>query len=181
MYREWYGATGPDVGLRLQAEQIAAGVKEREAGEKMALAVADPSIWAEAGASHGVPGPSIGEKMARAGVVWQPADNRRKQGWDQVRGRLLGDVDGNPMLVVFDTCTEFIRTFPVLQHDELRPEDLDTTSEDHEADCTRYLCMARPWARPTPQPAKPLIDTRLPTMAEVIRQTERRRSMGRRI
>lgn len=181
MYREWYGASAPDVGVRLLAGQIATGIKEREAGEKIALAVADPSIWAEAGAAHGVPGPSIGEQMARAGVMWQPADNRRKQGWDQVRGRLEGDAEGNPMLVVFDTCPEFIRTFPVLQHDKLKPEDLDTDAEDHQADSTRYFCQARPWARPVPQPAKPIIDTRLPTMAEVVRQAERRRSMGRRI
>lgn len=181
MYREWYGASAPDVGIRLLAGQIAAGIKEREAGEKIALAVADPAIWAEAGASHGAPGPSIGEQMARAGVMWQPADNRRKQGWDQVRARLEGDAEGNPMLVVFDTCPEFIRTVPVLQHDELKPEDLDTDAEDHQADSTRYFCQARPWARPVPQPAKPIIDTRLPTMAEVVRQAERRRSMGRRI
>ena len=56
------------------------------------------------------------------------------------------------MLVVFDTCREFLRTVPVLQHDARRPEDLDTTAEDHIADETRYACMARAW-QPTPPPA----------------------------
>jgi hypothetical protein len=35
------------------------------------------------------------------------------------------------MLVFFDTCIHSIRTIPALQHDEARPEDLDTTAEDH--------------------------------------------------
>lgn len=130
-YREWYGAAGPDTGIRLQAEQIAEGIRSREKGETMAISVGDPAIWAEAGASHGVPGPSIGEKMAKAGAPFSPADNRRKQGWDQFRGRLLGDAEGNPMMIVFSTCTDFIRTVPVLQHDKLKPEDVDTEAEDH--------------------------------------------------
>ncbi len=47
------------------------------------------------------------------------------------------------MLAVFDTCRDFIRTVPVLQHDRLRLEDLDTSAEDHIADETRYACLAR--------------------------------------
>ena len=38
------------------------------------------------------------------------------------------------MLVVFDTCRDFIRTVPVLQHDPDKAEDLDTSAEDHAAD-----------------------------------------------
>ena len=88
--------------------------------------------------------------MAKAKVRFKPSDKRRRQGWDQVRGRLVGDDDGNPMMVVFDTCKDFIRTVPVLQHDDLKPEDLDTKSEDHVADDTRYMAMARPWMKPKP-------------------------------
>jgi hypothetical protein len=32
-----------------------------------------------------------------------------------------------------------------MQHDENRPEDLDSDLEDHAADQTRYACMARPY------------------------------------
>jgi len=39
----------------------------------------------------------------------------------------------------------FIRTVPVLQHDQSRVEDLDTEAEDPAADETRYACMSRPW------------------------------------
>jgi hypothetical protein len=75
-------------------------------------------------------------------------------GWDQVRARLEGDADGHPMMVFFETCADSIRTLPALQHDELRPEDVDTTGEDHAADEIRYACMSRPYVRPVKQPAK---------------------------
>ena len=53
--------------------------------------------------------------------------------------------DGLPMLVVFSTCIDFIRTVPFLQHDPDRPEDVMTDSEDHCGDEARYACMSRPW------------------------------------
>jgi hypothetical protein len=54
------------------------------------------------------------------------------------------------MLVVFDTCRDFIRTVPVLQHDANRAEDLDTSAEDHVADEVRYACLSRPMVANTP-------------------------------
>ena len=49
------------------------------------------------------------------------------------------------MLFFFNTCTDAIRTIPTLQHDKLRPEDLDTNSDDHCADTCRYAVMSRPY------------------------------------
>jgi hypothetical protein len=142
-YREWYGAGAPNVGLRLGAEAIAEGIlaRERAAGDVIAYGVADPAIFAEDG------GPSHAETMRRAGVCWRPADNSRGPGWGQLRARILGDAEG-PMLVVFATCRDFIRTVPGLAHDAARPEDLDTSAEDHAADEARYACMSRPWIAP---------------------------------
>jgi hypothetical protein len=51
------------------------------------------------------------------------------------------------MIVTFDVCTDSIRTIPALQHDQDRPEDLDSDGEDHAADEWRYACMSRPWVR----------------------------------
>lgn len=151
-YREWYGSNGkPNEGLRLTAENVADGIKFREARDKIAYGVADPSIFREDG------GPSIGERMRRTGLQWKPADNARVPGsgamggWDQMRARINGPRDedgkalGPAMLFVFDTCRDFIRTVPTLQHDTSRPEDLDTDGEDHVADEARYACMSRPW------------------------------------
>lgn len=153
-FAEWYGATAPDTGMRLQADQIADGILYLEKGlgiEKISLSVADTAIFAEQGAGLGYKGPTIAEQMAKRGVRFQPADKRRNQGWDQMRGRMIGDGDKNPMLVVTTKCQDFIRTVPVLQHDKLRPEDLDTDGEDHAADEARYMCMTRPWTAKTPQ------------------------------
>ena len=192
LYREWYGSNGqPDVGLRMEAEDIARGIVARETIghdekgrpvlEKIAMAVADTQIFAQDGAAYGYRGPTIGERMnkvlgAAGSTPWLAADKSRRQGWDQMRGRLAGDLDGNPMMVVFDTATDFIRTVPALQHDPLAPEDLDTDSEDHGADCCRYVMMSRPWARPTPKEPGPLIDTQTPTLAAVVKATQRRRA-----
>jgi hypothetical protein len=91
---------------------------------------------------------------------WRPADNTRVgklgtlSGWDQMRARIKGQ-DGRPMLYVFETCRDFIRTVPVLQHDPDKPEDLDTGAEDHAADCARYACLSRPW---TTEPKRPSND-----------------------
>ena len=65
---------------------------------------------------------------------------------------------GKPMIYFFDTCTASIRTIPVLQHDAKRPEDVDTESEDHAADETRYACMSRPWLKKKPDPYDRSVD-----------------------
>lgn len=150
-YREWYGCQPgkPNTGLKLTTEAVAAGIRERDAADRIAYSVADPAIFAEDG------GPARSEVFARNGVVFRRADNRRvgtagaMGGWDEMRQRISG-ADGVPMLFVFDTCRDFVRTVPLLQHDRARPEDLDTDSEDHIADEARYACMSRPWVRPKP-------------------------------
>jgi hypothetical protein len=145
-YREWYGASSPNVGLKLTLEEVAEGIKQRSHGEKYSYTVIDPSMLQQSG------GPSLGERLYRAGVGphLKAADNRRIShkgamgGWDMLRHRMKGDGE-HPMLFVFTTCRDLIRTLPALQHDPDRPEDLDTSAEDHAADECRYACMSRPW------------------------------------
>ena len=171
--REWSGARGPNIGLKLSNGQIADGILSREAGERISHGMADPAIFRTDGV------PSIAEQMARCGVRWRRADNRRVpgcgpvSGWDQVRQRLIGDESGRPMLFCSATCTDSIRTVPALQHDEANPEDVDTASEDHAADEWRYACMSRPWARPRPPP--PPDTARGPTFGELIDRQRRKR------
>jgi len=129
----------------------------REKDEEISYGVLDPSAFAQDG------GPSIAERMGTetAGKVWfKKADNNRVRvmghlgGWDQVRARLVGNADGLPMLMVFSTCRDFIRTVPFLQHDPDRHEDVMTDSEDHAGDECRYACMSRPWIA-VKEPQKP--------------------------
>jgi hypothetical protein len=96
-------------------------------------------------------------------------------GWDQVRARLKGDLDVNPMLFVFSNCHDTIRTFPMMQHDPDRPEDMMSDSDDHCVDDVGCSCMSRPFIRPAPRAVSPVVDTRLPTLAELVQLTIRRR------
>ena len=151
-YREWYGATKPNVGLKLHADAVARGLVDREKDDtqKPTYRVLDPAAFAEDG------GPSIADAMRDEKMVFKPADNARVSqrgamgGWDQMRSRLVGDEDGNAMIVTFSTCHDSIRTIPALQHDQARPEDLNSDGEDHAGDEWRYGCMSRPWVRKTP-------------------------------
>jgi len=147
VYREYYGMKedSPNVGLKMTADKVAEQIikkdKKATTGEG-GWGVADPAIFAQDG------GESIAEAMRRAtGLLWRPADNKRKPGWEQIRMRLVGDDDGNPMLFMFDTCVHLIRTLPALQHDEHDPEDVDSDLEDHAPDALRYGCQARPYIR----------------------------------
>jgi len=137
-YREWYGAKGPNIGVKMDAGLVALGTVEREKGERIRYGVADPSIFIRNG------GPSIAEMMAVKGCMWRMADNKRVPGWQALRSRLVGE-GGIPMLYFLDCCEDSIRTIPLLQHDETNSEDVDTEGEDHPGDETRYACMSRPW------------------------------------
>lgn len=149
-YREWYGCQPgePNVGLKLTAEAVGKGIHEREKKETMAYGVADPACWKVDG------GPSIADRMAKEKARFKQADNSRINGWDQMRQRFEG-IDGEPMIYVFDTCLDSIRTIPLLQHDSNNPEDLDSEMEDHAADDWRYACMSRPFIRPVATKKKP--------------------------
>jgi hypothetical protein len=193
-YREWYGVKyndkgelQPNIGIRLTAEEVATGITQRELGEEIAYGVLDPSAFARTS------GPSIAERMMDEGVLWRRADNTRIAqgkgalgGWDAMRARIRGDGE-YPALFVFDTCKDFIRTVPVLQHDPDKPEDLNTEQEDHAADECRYACVSRPYIpRAREEPKKPgLIYTATPdgrvvankSIREIVLEKERRLRM----
>lgn len=145
-YREWYGASSPNVGLKMPAEEVGMQIKVKEQHDQITYGVLDPAAFASDG------GPSIAERLARSGIRFRPADNKRVAargamgGWDQVRSRLIGN-NGSPSIYLFSTCTDSIRTLPALQHDADKPEDVDTDSEDHAPDEIRYACMSRPFVR----------------------------------
>jgi hypothetical protein len=138
-YREWYG--GKDgVGLKMPVELVAKGIKERDGNDHISYSVLDPSAFKQDG------GPSHGETFHRNGVYFRPADNTRIQGWEQVRSRLIGQ-DDTPMVYIFSTCPELIRTLPALQHDDVKIEDVNTEGDDHAPDAFRYGLMSRPYTR----------------------------------
>ena len=146
LYRilELYGCTDtPNEGVKWTPDEQFKRIKETEdthpwlKGKKI-LGVADPSIW---DVSRGV---SVAETAEKYGVYFDPGDNKRLAGWMQCHYRLQFDTNGFPRMYIFDNCKGFIRTIPLLMYDEHKPEDLDTSLEDHIADEWRYMCMARP-------------------------------------
>ncbi len=160
-YRELYGCTGtPDVGVKWTAPQIADKIKEIEEREDKGCTVigyADPAIWNSTGSPEG----SIAEMMERRGVYFEKGNNDRLAGKMQVHSRLAFDEDGVPMIYFFENCQNMIRTLPQLTYDSTRPEDVDTTGEDHLYDAMKYFLMSDPIAlrkseNPPPKEYSPL-------------------------
>lgn len=184
-YREWYGmaknAHGLPIyntGLKMVAEEVGAKLIELERSDpKIEYGVLDPAAFARDG------GPSIAERIYNGSgkkILFRRADNARVSkkgaigGWDQMRSRLIGEGDGRPMLVIFSTCIDSIRTVPLLQHDNDNIEDVNTDSEDHAADDIRYGCMSRPWTKPSPVENPERWPTDL-TINELIKRQQKRR------
>lgn len=145
LYRiyEWYGCTGEaNEGLKMTPDEVFKKINDLEhtlpllKGRKI-YGVADPAIW-----SKGT-GYSINDFAMRNGVYFEKGDNNRLQGWLQCHYRFAFDKDGKPLVYVFNTCKDFIRTIPLQMYDERHPEDCDSSLEDHIADEFRYMCMMR--------------------------------------
>ena len=100
------------------------------------IGIADKAIFNKE--STGI---SIAEVGMNCGVYFQQSDSSRLAGWEQCRIRLQFNEAGFPRFYVFNTCKEFIRTIPTLQHDKHDGEDVDSEGEDHIADEWRYVCM----------------------------------------
>jgi hypothetical protein len=85
-------------------------------------------------------------------VCWrlEKADNDRLSGLIRLHDLMQqrGE-DGRPMLLVFDGCQEFQRTLPLLVADPKRPEDIDSSGEDHIYDESRYAAMSSIVKHPT--------------------------------
>ena len=150
---ELYGCTKtPNEGVKWipekQFEEIARIEREHPwLKGKHITGVADPSIWDTSR------GDSVADTAAKFGIYFTPGDNSRIQGWMQLHYRFAFDENGFPMMYIFKNCKAFIRTIPLLQYSETKPEDLDTSAEDHVADEARYFCMSRPIKpRMTPKP-----------------------------
>lgn len=143
LYRilEMYGCTEtPNEGVKWAPERQFAEVRrvEREhpylRGRKI-RGIADPAIWGDAS------GISVADVAMKQGVYFDKGNNDRINGWAQLHYRMAFDDHGKAMLYVFDTCKAFIRTIPEMIYSTTRPEDLDTSLEDHVADESRYMCM----------------------------------------
>ncbi len=166
-FGELYGWTGtPDVGLRKTDSEIAEMIisKEIDLGlrddraqwsQEHIVRLCDPTCMnKKPDYKGGGQGPSTAEVFAGHGLIMQPGDPSRLLKIRQFHERLKVPKDGTlPMMMIFDTCKQFIRTIPLLQQDEHNCEDVDTKMEDHIYDEASHIAMARPLNLQVP-PAK---------------------------
>lgn len=154
---EWYGwdERTPNIGLRMSDKEIALGIAKREEDMGIRARVmpgpADSQIF-----QLDDEGRSIASTMLKYEVSFVAADKRpgsRVTGWAALWGMLKARADMDkeaPWLVVFEMCRQFIRTVPTLPRDKRKPDDVDTESEDHCGDETRYrVTAAKPVVKPS--------------------------------
>ena len=154
---EWYGCSPKEAntGLKMQAVDVAKGIKRREAAMIESGLVplrVNPGV-ADAAIDTSDNGPTVRSDMLKEGVRWELADKSpgsRKHGWEQVRKLLRQaqhvDSEGNrlpgnrelPGMFFFRTCTSAIELIPSMPRDDNDLDDIDTDAEDHIADEVRY-------------------------------------------
>lgn len=152
-FGEWYiaqrnsdGTTKPNVGLQLSNVVMGQEIALRTHMHNWSGDVADPAIFTEAGGESVFQQLQRGAKQKAHVLNWSPADNSRIPGWQKMRAMFEATVTGDlesPGIWAFETCTDFARTIPVLQHDKQKQDDVDSDGEDHIGDETRYAVMSR--------------------------------------
>lgn len=158
-YKEWYGCLPrqANVGVKITPREIAEGIVALEKDERdnnlFIDHIADPAIFDRSR------GDSVADQMrpenGKPGVIFRPGDNTRLAGKMQLHERLRFREDGRPMLYVFNTCVDWIRTVPNLPYSQTKPEDVDTNAEDHAYDETKYFLQAHPLAVQKAKAPKP--------------------------
>lgn len=177
---EYYGCTNtPNEGVKMTPPQVFSEIHKIESEHrwlkgKRIHGVADPAIW------DAETGESIAETAAKHQVFFTPADNKRLAGLMQCHYRLSMDDNGYPMFYVFKNCKNFIRTIPLLQYDEHKVEDIDTTQEDHIYDAWRYYLQSRPIKPRTVQKPDAYLESPLNIYLDIKKEdlTTRRAKVG---
>ena len=154
LYRQWYGCTDtPNTGLKMEPTEIAAEIRKYEQTferDHQIYGVADPAIWDESRGKDG----TIISMFEREGVFFDKGKHDRLSGKMQCHYRMRFDKTGRPMMYVFKSCKDFIRTIPNLIYDVKKVEDVDTACEDHDYDAMRYFFMEVPLASEMPEVRK---------------------------
>jgi hypothetical protein len=155
---EWYGASGPNEGLKMSPRDVAKGIKAREAELVLAKWFASKPYPGPADneiSAVKMPGtPTIADEMAKEGIYWEKSDKApgtRKIGLELMRARIREAGKEHPedaCLYVMEHCRAALANWPVLPRDKQDPDDVDTAACDHDYDAARYrILAAKPAAR----------------------------------
>ncbi|MEG1524927.1 MAG: phage terminase large subunit [Clostridia bacterium] len=133
------------------SSRMAERIRSYTGNERIAYTVASPDAWQQRGIqqSGDIGGMCIAEVFEKGGIPLLKADNTRVAGWQRVREYLADMDDGLPGLHIFSSCTNLIRTLPMLTYDEHFPEDVAANCEDHAPEALRYGLMSRPVSQRT--------------------------------
>lgn len=100
---------------------------------------ADTQLWEERGDSS----KSKAEVFLSNGVPWTKAvksPGSRQANAMRVHARLKDIRNGTPGLVIFENCTNLIRTIPLLQEEPGNPDEPMDGGDDHALDSLFYAC-----------------------------------------
>lgn len=144
--KECYLANSQQEGLRLPADEQAKRIYNAQEEEDWSWRVrpgpADNAIFDAAPGKD-----SIADEMAKEHITFIRGDKTpgsRVQGYALMRNRLSAAAKQpyeKPIIGVFSTCHNTIRTLPNLENDKNNPEDIDTNGEDHIWDVIRYRLL----------------------------------------
>jgi hypothetical protein len=134
-YREFYKGG-------LNADEQAKEIIRLSGAETYEYSVADSAIFSPTGIIDKGGGETIAEVFVRNGIHFIPTSKRRVDGWNMVHQYLYWNNNQEPKFKIFETCYNTITYYPNLIHDEIKPEDVDSDSDDHLADTDRYFLMS---------------------------------------
>lgn len=109
--------------------------------ERISATFAPPDMWNRQRDT----GKTAAEIFMTNGVPVIRADNNRVQGWLQVKEFLMDGADGQPGLMLFNTCKGLISDMQAIQADDTNPNDCAKQPHDitHGPDSLRYFCISR--------------------------------------
>lgn len=146
----------------LIVSEAAKAVKSLAEGRTITAYLAPPDLWN----ARQETGKSVADIFAEHGVYLTKTSNDRVDGWMAVKEwlkvRECEDGVKRPRLRFFPNCRNIIRTLPLLQYDERRPNDVSNTPHEltHAPDALRGFCVY--WtvngAEPKPPARVKLID-----------------------
>jgi phage terminase large subunit len=127
----------------LIVSEAAKAVKDLAAGHQITAFLAPPDLWN----ARQETGKSVADIFTEHGVYLTRTSNDRVDGWMAVKEWLKPSrcEDGieRPRLRFFPNCRNIIRTLPLLQYDEKRPNDVKNEPHEltHAPDALRGFCV----------------------------------------
>lgn len=127
----------------LIVSEAAEAVKHLASGYTVTAYLAPPDLWNRRQET----GKSVADIFAEHGVYLTKTSNDRIDGWMAVKEWLKPRACENgaerPRLHFFPNCRNIIRTLPLLQYDEKRPNDVANTPHEltHAPDALRGFCV----------------------------------------